>query len=60
MAVNFTAMLTDLGNGLGGFLGAITDNLVGFILVIGVVGGVIYIFYAIAKVIEKSVKGGRK
>jgi hypothetical protein len=43
--------LSDAGTGLGGFLGAITDPIVGFVLLLGIVSGMFMIFYGLAKAI---------
>lgn len=53
--------LQDVGQGMGGFLSAVQDPLVSIVLTLGVVGGVLAIFYAIATVIQRAIGGsGRK
>jgi len=49
--------LADVGSGLGSFLTAIKDPLVAIVLVLGVIGGVLAIFYAIATVITRAIRG---
>lgn len=59
--VNFTETLTELGTGLGNFLTAIVDPVTSFILVLGIIGGVLSIFYGISYVIKSSIsKGARR
>jgi hypothetical protein len=47
-----TGMLTATGAGLGNFISSISDPVVNFILVLGLIGGVLSIFMAIAFVIK--------
>ena len=54
--VNFTTTLTELGDGLGGFLNAIVDPVTSFVLVLGIIGGVLSIFTAIAYVVKNALK----
>jgi len=58
MATNFTATLTDLGNGLAGFLTAIGDPTGNFILLLAIIGGVVAIFMGVATVIKKAINKG--
>jgi len=51
--------LSDVGTGMGAFLNAIKDPLVAIVLVLGVVGGVLAIFYAIATVIQRAIRGSK-
>jgi hypothetical protein len=52
--------LTDVGSGMGAFLTAVQDPLVAIVLTLGVVGGVLAIFYAIATVIQRAISGAKK
>jgi len=56
MAFNFTSFLLDLGNGLGGFLSAIQEPLVYFILVLGIGGAVAALVYAIVTRVKAGLK----
>jgi len=56
MTFNFTAFLTDIGNGLGGFLSAIQEPLIYFILVLGIGGAIAGIIYAIVDRIKHGMK----
>lgn len=58
MATNFTSTLTDLGNGLAGFLNAIGDPTGNFILLLAIIGGIVAIFMGIAFVIKKAISKG--
>ena len=58
--VNFTETLTELGTGLGNFLTAIVDPVTSFILVLGIIGGVLSIFYGISYVIKTSMTSGMR
>ena len=49
--------LADVGSGLGVFLSSIQNPLVAIVLALGVIGGVLAIFYAIATVITRAIKG---
>jgi hypothetical protein len=49
--------LADAGTGLGNFLTYIQSPVVSIVLGLGVVGGVLAIFYGIAAVIKRSVGG---
>lgn len=49
--------LEDAGNGLGNFLTSIQSPVVTIVLSLGVVGGVLAIFYGIAAVIRRAVGG---
>ena len=49
MATNYSTTFTDMGNGLGGFLTAIQDPVITFVVVFALVGIVLSIGYAIAK-----------
>jgi hypothetical protein len=55
MATNYTATFTDMGNGLGGFLSAIQDPVITFVVVFALVGIVLAIGYAIAKKVGHSI-----
>lgn len=55
MGINET--LTDAGAGLGNFLSSIQNPVVNIVLALGVIGGVLAIFYGIASVIKRSVGG---
>jgi hypothetical protein len=54
MTTNISGTLTDVGTGLGNFLGAIQDPVVNFVLILGIIGGILSIFMAIAYVIKKA------
>lgn len=56
MATNYTTTFTDMGNGLGGFLTAIQDPVVAFIVIFALVGIVLLIGTAIAKKISAKIK----
>jgi len=56
MAFDFTTFLTDVGNGLGGFLTAIQEPVVYFILVLGIGGAIAGIIYAIVDRIKVGMK----
>lgn len=49
--------LTEAGSGLGTFLTAIQNPVVDIVLALGIVGGILAIFYGIASVIRRSVGG---
>ena len=49
--------LSDVGTGMGAFLSAVQSPLVAIVLTLGVVGGVLAIFYAIATVIQRAISG---
>lgn len=49
--------LTQTGSGLGGFITAITDPVVSIVLALGIIGGILAIFYAIAMAIRNAVSG---
>jgi hypothetical protein len=49
--------LSDVGEGLGTFLTAIQSPVVTIVLTLGVVGGVLAIFYALATVIRRAITG---
>lgn len=55
MGINET--LTEAGVGLGSFLNAIVDPVVLLVLSLGIVGGILAIFYGIASVIRRAVGG---
>lgn len=55
MGINET--LTEAGQGLGSFLGAIQAPVVDLVLALGIVGGILAIFYGIASVIRRAVGG---
>jgi len=52
--VGICSTLESSGTGLGVFLSAIQSPLVAFILVIGIIGGIIGIFVAVGSVIKNS------
>jgi len=57
VAINETITgLSGLGTDLGAFLTNITPGVVGFIVVIAIIGGVIAIIMAIAYLIKKKLK----
>lgn len=56
MAFNFTGLLTDLGAGIGGFIEAIDEPLVNFIIVLGVGAAVVLIVRSIAGRVANPVK----
>lgn len=56
MSVNFSSVLTDIGTGLGSFLDSIGAPLAYLLLILGIIGGVVSIFLAVAFVIKKSMK----
>jgi hypothetical protein len=49
-------LITDVGNGLGGFMSAVTLPLGNFILILAIIGGVVLIFMTIAYVIGSKFK----
>ena len=55
MGINET--LQEAGAGLGGFLTAIQDPVVNIVLALGIIGGILAIFYGIASVIKRAVGG---
>ena len=55
MAINET--LLEAGQGLGGFLTAIQDPVINIVLALGIIGGILAIFYGIASVIRRAVSG---
>ncbi len=55
MGINET--LTEAGTGLGSFLGAIQEPVVNIVLALGIVGGILAIFYGVASVIRRAVGG---
>jgi hypothetical protein len=55
MGINET--LQDAGSGLGGFLTAIQDPVINIVLALGVIGGILAIFYGVASVIKRAVGG---
>lgn len=52
-----SGVLNDAGTGLGGFLTAITDPTVAIVLALGIIGGILAIFYGIASVIRRAISG---
>lgn len=54
MTTDISTTLTDVGTGLGNFLSAIQDPVVNFVLILGIIGGILSIFMAIAYVIKKA------
>jgi hypothetical protein len=55
MGINET--LTEAGVGLGAFLTAIQNPVVNIVLALGIIGGILAIFYGIASVIRRAVGG---
>lgn len=55
MGINET--LTEAGSGLGSFLSAIQSPVVDIVLALGIVGGILAIFYGVASVIRRAVGG---
>lgn len=55
MGINET--LTEAGVGLGSFLTAIQNPVVNIVLALGIIGGILAIFYGIASVIRRAVGG---
>jgi len=49
--------LNDAGAGLGGFLTAITDPTVSIVLALGIIGGILAVFYGISLVIKRAMSG---
>lgn len=49
--------LTEAGSGLGSFLTAIQNPVVNIVLALGIIGGILAIFYGIASVIRRAVGG---
>jgi hypothetical protein len=49
--------LTEAGDGLGSFLTAIQNPVVNIVLALGIIGGILAIFYGIASVIRRAVGG---
>lgn len=56
-ATGISRTLNDAGSGLGGFLTAIQDPVINIVLALGIIGGILAIFYGIASVIKRSVSG---
>jgi hypothetical protein len=56
MTTNISSTLTDVGSGLGAFLSAIQDPVVNFVLILGIIGGILSIFMAIAYVVRNALK----
>jgi hypothetical protein len=54
MALNFSALLTDMGNGIGGFLTAIQEPLVYIIFVLAIVTVVVLIMRKFGQRIGKA------
>jgi hypothetical protein len=54
------AFMVDIGNGISGFLGGITETLASYLLIIGTIGAVIYMFYLVAKMIQDSLNLRKK
>ena len=52
--------LSDVGSGMGSFLTSVQDPLVAIVLTLGVVGGALAIFYAIATVIQRAISSSSK
>ena len=55
MGINET--LAEAGSGLGSFLSAIQSPVVDIVLALGIVGGILAIFYGVASVIRRAVGG---
>ena len=55
MGINAT--LTEAGAGLGSFLSSIQSPVVDIVLALGIVGGILAIFYGVASVIKRAVGG---
>jgi len=55
MGINET--LAEAGSGLGSFLSAIQNPVVDIVLALGIVGGILAIFYGVASVIKRAVGG---
>ena len=55
MGINET--LLEAGQGLGGFLTAIQNPVINIVLALGIIGGILAIFYGIASVIKRAVGG---
>lgn len=55
MGINET--LAEAGQGLGAFLSAIQSPVVDIVLALGIIGGILAIFYGIASVIRRAVGG---
>lgn len=55
MGINET--LLEAGTGLGGFLTAIQNPVINIVLALGIIGGILAIFYGIASVIRRAVSG---
>jgi hypothetical protein len=55
MGINET--LSEAGSGLGSFLSSIQAPVVDIVLALGIVGGVLAVFYGIASVIRRAVGG---
>jgi len=55
MGINET--LTEAGQGLGSFLSSIQNPVVNIVLALGIIGGILAIFYGIASVIKRSIGG---
>ena len=52
---NATQELTEAGQGLGAFLDALADPLGGFLLAVGIIGGILGIFRSVASKIRESI-----
>lgn len=53
-STGISGTLTDVGAGLGNFISAIQSPVVNFVLVLGIIGGILSIFMAVAFVIKKA------
>ena len=56
MAFNFTGFLTDVGNGIGGFLTAIQEPVIYFIIVLGIGAAIVAMIRAIVNRINSGMK----
>lgn len=52
--------LESTGTGLGVFLNAIKTPLIGFVLVLALIGGIVAVFYSIATMISNSIRKHHK
>jgi hypothetical protein len=57
MALGINETLTEAGSGLGSFLTSIQAPVVNIVLALGIIGGILSIFYGVASVIRRAVGG---
>jgi len=57
MAIGINETLSEAGAGLDSFLTSIQSPVVNIVLALGIVGGILAIFYGVASVIRRAVGG---